>query len=333
MAETEDNRPDAPARSTNDPSEHRPSLLGQLAGQLGYLLRGLTGSNTLRQNLEEILQANDGQADELAPQERHMLRNILEFGDLRVGDVMVPRADIIGVEEETSLEDLVRLFNEAQHSRLPVYRQTLDNPTGMLHIKDVIGLLVPGAEIPKVFDLKKLKRDILFVPDTMPVIDLLLKMQQKHIHLALVIDEYGGTEGLVSIEDLVEQIVGDISDEHDTDAPPLLSQRPDGSFDADARVMIEDVETRTGLTLVTPDEEEEMETLGGLVTSLAGRVPKRGESFDHPAGVKFEVVDADARRVKRLRLRLASPQGEPSNDLTPVRDDASAEPKARAGGG
>jgi magnesium and cobalt transporter len=158
-------------------------------------------------------------------------------------------------------------------------------------------------------------------------------MQQRHIHLALVIDEYGGTEGLLSIEDLVEQIVGDIADEHDTDAPPMFVERADGTFDADARVMIEDFESRTNMRLVHPDEEEDIETLGGLVTSLAGRVPKRGEVIEHPAGVSFEVVDADARRVKRLRLRLLTPRGEPSNDLDLDRDETSPQPKARAGGG
>jgi CBS domain containing-hemolysin-like protein len=307
--------------------------LGQILGQVGHLFRTLTGTASVRENLEEMLKVEEGTPNELDPQERHMLRNILAFGDLRVGDVMVPRADIIGVDEETGLDQLVLLFSDAQHSRLPVYRKTLDSPTGMVHIKDVIGLLAPGREPPKDFDLRKLKRDVLFVPATMPVVDLLLKMQQRRIHLALVIDEYGGTEGLLSIEDLVEQIVGDIADEHDTDAPPMFLQRADGTFDADARVMIEDFEARTNLRLVDLEEEEDIETLGGLVTSLAGRVPKRGEVIDHDAGVSFEVVDADARHIKRLRLRLVTPRGEPSNDLALDRDETPPQPKARAGGG
>jgi CBS domain containing-hemolysin-like protein len=332
VADTDGNRPDgSSARSNGETSEHRPTLLGQIAGRLGHFLRALTGSGSVREDLEEILKEEEGAPTELAPQERHMLRNILQFGDLRVGDVMVPRADIIGVEEGMKLEELVQLFSDAQHSRLPVYRQTLDSPIGMVHVKDVIGLLVPGREAPKDFDLRKFKRDVLFVPATMPVVDLLMKMQQRHIHLALVIDEYGGTEGLVSIEDLVEQIVGDIADEHDTDAPPMLLQRADGTFDADARVMIEDFETRANLRLVEPGDEEDIETLGGLVTSLAGRVPKRGEVIDHDA-VSFEVVDADARRIKRLRLRLVTPPAEPSNDLI-ERDETPPQPKARVGGG
>jgi magnesium and cobalt transporter len=333
VADTDGNRPDgSSARSNGETSENRPSLLGQIVGRFAHLVRGLTGTGSVREDLAEILKEEEGAPTELAPQERHMLRNILQFGDLRVGDVMVPRADIIGVDEATGLTALVQLFSDAQHSRLPVYRQTLDSPTGMVHVKDVIGLLVPGREPPKDFDLRKLKRDVLFVPATMPVVDLLLKMQTRHIHLALVIDEYGGTEGLLSIEDLVEQIVGDIADEHDTDAPPMLLQRADGSFDADARVMIEDFEARTNLRLVEPDEEEDIETLGGLVTSLAGHVPKRGEVIDHIAGVSFEVVDADARKVKRLRLRLLTPRGEPSNDLLD-REETPPQPKARAGGG
>jgi CBS domain containing-hemolysin-like protein len=248
---------------------------------------------------------------------------------------MVPRADIIAVEEETPLPDLVRIFRDAQHSRLPVYRDTLDHPVGMVHIKDLIGLAVPEAEgAPHVKSIADIRRDVLFVPPSMPVVDLLVKMQTTHVHLALVIDEYGGTDGLVSIEDLVEQIVGDIEDEHDIDERALISQRKDGEFDASARADLEEVEKAVGIALVDEEEAEEIDTLAGLVFSLVGRVPQRGEIVKHPAGVEFEVLDADPRRLKRLRIRVMRPKdGEPAPAETTTQErDAQRQPMAAVNG-
>jgi CBS domain containing-hemolysin-like protein len=237
-----------------------------------------------------------------------MLANLLKFGELRVKDVMVPRADIVAVEEKTSLADLVMLFREAQHSRLPVFRETLDDPTGVVHLKSVLGLLESEddgdfrlSEAP----IASIKRDILFAPPSMPVLDLLLKMQTSHTHLALVIDEYGGTDGLVSIEDIIEEIVGDIADEHDEESPharPL----PGGGFLADARIDLEDFKQETGIEFHLDETQEDIDTLGGLVVSLLGRVPQRGEIVAHPDGTEFEVLEADPRRVKRLRIRPPS---------------------------
>jgi CBS domain containing-hemolysin-like protein len=274
------------------------------------LLRGGKGETAqLRESLEQVIEQSEAGDRPLAREERLMVLNILNFGELKVADVMVPRADIIAVEANTPLPDLVRIFRDAQHSRLPVYRDTLDNPVGMVHIKDLIGLAVPeseGAPHPKT--IQDIRRDVLFVPPSMPVVNLLVKMQSTRIHMALVIDEYGGTDGLISIEDLVEQIVGEIEDEHDTDEGKMIVPRNENEFDANARADLEEVEKAVGFQLVDEEDAEEIDTLAGLVFSLVGRVPQRGEIVTHPAGVEFEVLDADPRRLKRLRVRVARAQ-------------------------
>ncbi|MGV8997551.1 MAG: hemolysin family protein [Parvibaculaceae bacterium] len=276
---------------------------------------------TLRESLEEALEGHDESGRTLTAEERHMLGNILSFGDLRVDDVMVPRADVVAVEESATLGDLLRLYGGTNHSRMPIYRDTLDDPIGMVHIKDVVEYLTPpddASVVTKAFSLKAVRRDVLFVPPSMPALDLLVKMQATRIHLALVIDEYGGTDGLVSIEDLVEEIVGDIEDEHDVDEGPALLTRADGAIDADARASIEELEEMLGLRLVDEDSEDDVETLGGLVFSLVGRVPVRGELIKHPAGLEFEVRDADPRRIKKLRVHLTA-----KPDVTAGAEDAS----------
>lgn len=235
-----------------------------------------------------------------------MLANLLKFGELRVGDVMVPRADIVAIEEQTSLKELVESLRAEQHSRLPVYRETLDDPIGLVHMKDLLSLVEIGEDgamrWPDV-PISKIRRNLLFVPASMPALDLLLKMQTSHMHLALVIDEYGGTDGLVTIEDLVEEIVGDIDDEHDVAEAPQLGAVPDGGWEADARMDLEDFREQTGIDLEPSDENDEVDTLGGLVVALLGRLPQRGEIVRHPSGLEFQVLEADPRRVKRLRLR------------------------------
>jgi len=292
---------DANHTAPDDEGEKSPSLLKRLA----HLLRGDNTAAAIRESLEEVIEESDRQSPALSAQERIMLANLLRFGELRVKDVMVPRADIVAVEEKTSLADLILLFREAQHSRLPVYRETLDDPIGLVHLKSVLGLL--EAEGDGTFRLREvpiamIKHDILFAPPSMPALDLLLKMQTSHTHLALVIDEYGGTDGLVSIEDIIEQIVGDIADEHDEEAPharPL----PGGGFVADARIDLEDFKNETGIEFPLDETQADIDTLGGLVVSLIGRVPQRGEIVAHPVGYEFEVLEADPRRVKRLRIR------------------------------
>ena len=293
--------------SPDSPKPH--SWVQSVFGAVKTFLLGKDDTATLRESLEAVIEESEAGDRPLARQERSMVLNILNFGELKVADIMVPRADVIAIEASTSLPDLVRIFRDAQHSRLPVYRDTLDNPVGMVHIKDLIGLAVPEAEgAPHPKTMQDIRRDILFVPPSMPVVDLLVKMQATRVHLALVIDEYGGTDGLVSIEDLVEQIVGDIEDEHDTDDVKLIAARKDGEFDASARADLEDVEKTVGFQLVDEEEAEEIDTLAGLVFSLVGRVPQRGEIVRHPAGVEFEVLDADPRRLKRLRVRVTKPK-------------------------
>ncbi len=261
----------------------------------------------MRDSLQEVVAETDRENPALSGQERVMLANLLEFGELRVADVMVPRADIVAVEETTSLHDLMALFRDAQHSRLPVYRETLDDPVGLVLLKDVVALLEPQEDgcfrWRENVAINKLRRNVLFVPPSMPAVELLLKMQTTHLHLALVIDEYGGTDGLVTIEDLVEEIVGDIEDEHDETAQQVRAQE-DGSYIADARTDLEDFRALTNLELALPEREEEIDSLAGLVISLLGRVPQRGEIVQHPAGAEFEVLEADPRRVKRLRIRM-----------------------------
>jgi CBS domain containing-hemolysin-like protein len=273
--------------------------------RLMQILRGEDASSAaIRESLEEVIEESERKEPALSGQERVMLANLLAFGELKVSDVMVPRAQIIAADEEIPLAELVSLFREAKHSRLPVYRENLDDPTGLVHVKDVLGLLEPdganGYHLAPI-SIASIKRPILFVPPSMRALDLLVKMQASHTHLALVIDEYGGTDGLVSIEDIIEEIVGDIADEHDEDAPAL--KREDDGYVADARVELEDFKAETGIDLATPEADEDVDSLGGLVASLVGRVPQRGEIIAHPGGYEFEVLEADPRRIKRLRIR------------------------------
>jgi CBS domain containing-hemolysin-like protein len=271
------------------------------------LWAALTGrdaeTTAIRESLEEVIEESDRESSALSAQERIMLGNLLKFGELKVSDVMVPRAEIIAVDESIGLGELMKLFREAQHSRLPVYRETLDDPTGLIH---VMGLLEGSPEgaycLSPTAKITSLRRPILFAPPSMRALDLLLKMQATHTHLALVIDEYGGTDGLVSIEDIIEEIVGDIADEHDEAAAVL---KPDGdAFLADARMDLDDFRDQTGHELDVDGSEEDLDSLGGLVSYLLGRVPQRGEIVAHPDGTEFQVLDADPRRVRKLRIKL-----------------------------
>jgi magnesium and cobalt transporter len=295
-----------PDYRSSDEAANPPRPLSVLRRLAQALRGGGTGAQAMRESLEEVIEESERESRPLSAQERKMLANLLRFGELRVGDLMVPRADIVAVEESTSLRELVARFREAQHSRLPLYRETLDDPLGLIHIKDAVGLieLGPNGEMrwPEV-PISSIKRELLVAPPSMPARDLLLKMQTTHSHLALVIDEYGGTDGLVSIEDLIEQIVGEIDDEHDVDENPRLSPLPDGGFEADARLSLEDFQSQTGVTLDPPDPDSDVDTLGGLVVALMGRLPQRGEIVSHPSGYEFEILEADPRRVRKLRLK------------------------------
>jgi CBS domain containing-hemolysin-like protein len=297
--------------ATGDPlPEEEPSWLERLLARFG-----LGEEPDLREVIEDALaRGKEAGGDTFSAQERAMLRNILRFGKLTVEDVMVPRADIIAVEDTITIAELMRVFREAEHSRLPVYNETLDDPRGMIHIRDLMSWITTAAEknattldlaavdLGKTVGAINIVREILYVPPSMPVLDLLLRMQSSRLHLALVVDEYGGTDGLVSIEDLIEEVVGEIDDEHDVAEEPLIREDARHGFIADARTPIETLEQRFGIELLSPEQEEDIDTIGGLVFALAGRIPARGERVHHPSGIEFEVLDADPRLIKKLRI-------------------------------
>ncbi|MEH6629551.1 MAG: hemolysin family protein [Halopseudomonas aestusnigri] len=263
------------------------------------------GDSSLRETMEEIIDEIEGSEDEtesstpIGADEKMMLGNILKLRHLACLDVMVPRADIVAVDIDTSIVDLIDMMSEAGHSRLPVFRETLDDVVGMVHIKDVLEYS-KGSRNP---NLSSIVRRVLIIAPSMRAIDLLLEMRMSRVHMALIVDEYGGIDGLVTIEDLVEEIVGEIEDEHDTDEGPRLYPRPDGSYIADARCPIEELEARIGNILAADEREEDIDTLGGVVFWLADRVPARGELIEHEGtGIIFEILEADPRRIKRLRV-------------------------------
>jgi CBS domain containing-hemolysin-like protein len=288
---------------------------GSIWKGLRTLLFGEEGGESLRDQLEEVIAAHDGDerrpiVGDLAPIERQMLRNLLHFGERDAGDMGVPRADIIAVEEGTSFTDLVALFAEAGHSRLPVYRENLDAVVGMVHIKDVFAVLATGAAPPAT--LGEIMRQPLYVPQSMGAIDLLAQMRSRRTHLAIVLDEYSGTEGLITIEDLVEEIVGEIEDEHDDAPEALIVPLAGGAWEADARAELEDVAETVHPALA--EVEEDVDTIGGLAVVLAGHVPQKGECLTHPSGWWIEVIEADAKRVSKLRLHPPKPAPEGSEE-------------------
>ncbi len=288
----------------NDGDRHRangdtkPSLFGRMTSWLGNLRRS-EAEEQVRETLEELIEERVETTEApIDAHERRLLANILRLREVSAHDVMVPNADIVGVDLSIGREELMTLINAQRHSRYPVYRGSLDDAVGFIHIKDVLTLI--SADTP--FHLSRIIRRILYVAPSIRVLDLLLEMRLKRTHMALVVDDYGGIDGLVTIEDLVEQITGEIEDEHDTDAEPDFVERDDGVVEADARVPLVDFEARVG-PLFSDEEREASDTLGGLVSFLAGRVPSRGELIQHASGIEFEVVDADPRRIKRLRVR------------------------------
>ncbi len=300
----------------------RPNLMDRVRALFGL------GGLSVREEIRDALSDPATNAD-FSPQERAILENVLALRELRVEDVMVPRADIVAVPIDTSLAEVLSVFRTAGHSRLPVHGDTLDDPRGMVHIRDFVGYLAARAnaaeggvqpqtedaaagvaaryflgfadlEIP--LSAADILRPVLFVPPTMPALELLVKMQATRTHMALVIDEYGGTDGLASIEDIMETIVGDIEDEHDLDESPRIDAAADG-FVVDARADLEDVSAAIGIDLTSFSDAEDVDTLGGLITTLAGHVPARGEIIVGD-GLEFEVLDADPRRVRRIMIHI-----------------------------
>lgn len=282
---------------------------------------GLRNDTSVREALEEALEKGAAASDFTAL-ERSLLQNVLDVSELRVVDAMVPRADIVALQEDVSLAETIHAFREAGHSRLPVYGESLDDPRGMVHIRDFLeyitergatifaptaeGELPARLEIDLTTQLSQaaVLRPVLYVPPSMPVMDLLVKMQATRTHMALVIDEYGGTDGLISMEDIMEMLVGDIEDEHDNEESPEITQTGPRSFIIDARADLDEVSDAIGFDLDTIEVAEEVDTIGGLIVTLAGRVPDTGERIPGPYGLVFDILDADSRRLKRLRVSL-----------------------------
>lgn len=284
------------------------SGLGQLANWLRSLFGGRNGENSVRETIGELIEDTSAEAAPINADEGALIANILKLHDLTAEDVMLPRADIIATDQECELEALADLMSREAHSRIPVYESHLDKVVGFVHIKDVLATMRSSPRLA----VRELTREILFAAPSIRVLDLLLEMRAQRTHMAIVVDEFGGVDGLVTIEDLVEEIVGEIEDEHDEDAP-LIMRDPDGSILADARAEIEELEAMIGI-FVTDEEREENDSLGGVVFSLVDRVPRRSEVVTHSSGVEFVVVDADARRIKRLRVRDQRPANTADSD-------------------
>jgi CBS domain containing-hemolysin-like protein len=319
---------DNPRNTRNLPAVVPPGEVMRPAAEswLTRAIRTLFGwkPGSVRDDLQVVLDASTPDEVGFSAIERTMLRNILGLHERRIADVMIHRADIVAVKRDIPLGELMSLFESAAHSRLVVYNETLDDPEGIVHIRDLLAYMTARARVPDTgkkrkkplpagLDLRAVDlampladaniiRKLLFVPPSMRAIDLLAQMQASRIHLALVVDEYGGTDGLVSIEDIVEQIVGEIDDEHDSDEPPAIVRQVDNSFIADARASLDDVRSVIGEDFVTGEAGEEVETLGGYLVTHVGRLPVRGEVISGPGNFEIEVLDADPRRVKRLRI-------------------------------
>ena len=301
------------SETPNPTGADKPGLFDRLRA-----LFGLQGAS-VREDIEDALEES-ATSDDFTPQERLILKNVLSLHELRVADVMVPRADIISVRADATLGEVRSIFRTAGHSRIPVYGDTLDDPRGMVHIRDFVDFLAKvadpagapestklsglnGVDLTTPLSLARILRPVLFAPPSMPALDLLVKMQATRTHIALVIDEYGGTDGLVSIEDIVETIVGDIEDEHDLDETPQIEAAADGSFIVDARATLDAVAQAVNAPMDTLVDLEEVDTIAGLVSALAGHVPARGEIIQLGEALECEVIDADPRRVKKIRIR------------------------------
>ena len=265
-----------------------------------FLSSKISTNGSLKENLETVLDTAKKDDENISKQERLMLLNVLKMDQIRSTDIMIPRADIGAVEVNDSFEKVLEVFIKESHSRVPVYEKNLDNIIGMIHIKDLVKYQNEG-NFEQGF-LKKIKREIIEIPPSMPVLDLLMKMQLTRLHMGIVIDEYGGTDGLVTIEDVIEEITGEIEDEHDEQNMPMLIKTSPNSFEASARVEIKEFEKLSNINFFKDNNSEDVDTLGGLVVAMAGRVPQRGEILKHESGLTFEINDADPRRIKSIKI-------------------------------
>ncbi len=297
--------------SDSDNGTSRPSLWNRLIRR--------SGETDLRTTLAELVERENTDTPTISDAERQIIENAISLNELTVADVMAPRADIDGVDVADGVQGAVQKARQTYHSRLPIFRGELDDTIGMIHVKD---LMVAMTGDPPVTEIEPLLRDVLFVVPSMRVIDLLLQMQVSRTHMAIVVDEYGGVDGIVTVEDIVEEIIGEMRDEHDDEATPELVDESGGTIIADARASLEDFEERVGFVL-TEDEREEIDTVGGLAVTLIGRVPTRGEIIGHPSGVEFEVLEGDPRRVRSLRIRnLPENDGDEAQEAVEYIDEA-----------
>jgi magnesium and cobalt transporter len=265
-----------------------------------FFSRKKSTNNTLKQSIETVLDSDVKDTEGISKHERLMLLNILKINSIRSSDIMIPRADIGAVEISDEFEKVMEVFIREAHSRVPVYEKNLDNIIGMVHIKDLVNY--QNQNKVEVNFLRQLKRDILEIPPSMPVLDLLLKMQITRLHMGIVIDEYGCTDGLITIEDVIEEITGEIEDEHDEKNLPMLIKSSSNTFEASARVEIDELQRVTNVQFLAPNESEDIDTLGGLIFSIAGRVPQRGEIIRHSSGTTFEIKDADPMKIKSVKV-------------------------------
>ncbi len=309
MDDPESNVISIPELVTDKKSDIKPSKLS-FSRAVSSWLKGAIGTRqdaSLKETLEEIIDEHNGQADDrLEPEERVMLHNVLSFGDTKVSDIMVPRTDISAVPVDISLNELKSHILEMKHTRIPVYEETLDKVLGFIHVKDLLAMF--GGETS--YNLQEVMREVLFVPPSMRIMDLLIKMRHAGSHMAIVVDEYGGTDGLVTMENLFEEIVGDIQDEHDEDEEQddKITRIRDGVFEVSARIRIEKLEEELGLNLVTEEKEDEFDTLGGLIFFQLGRVAVKGEIIQHVSGASFKVLEADPRRIKKVQITVNGSQ-------------------------
>lgn len=274
------------------------SMMSRLKHWFRHLLK-LRVPFSLQESVAELIEEHDESGQSISLEERTMLRNVVSVGDTTIGDIMVPRGDIIAVNFEVSLDALKEAFLEEGHTRMPVYRDSLDNVVGFIHIKD----LIPVLDKSESFSMETYMRQILVASPSMKVLDLLIKMRFARVHMAIVLDEYGGTDGLVTIEDLVEQIVGSIEDEHDDEYDLEIRPLSANSYEASARVKIQALETMFSTKITNEEEDHDCDTIGGLIFLIQGHVPVKGDVINHHSGIEFEIIDADPRHIKRVIIR------------------------------
>lgn len=295
-------------------AEQNPSLFGDLMRRLRSFAGAVdNGEGSIRARIEDIIEGDIGDdgTEKLVPAVRELVLNALAFGELQVADVMVQRPDIRAVPKDASLAKVLETMQAGMHTRLPVYGTALDDVVGMVHVKD----LLPYFTAPDGFDLEKVTRRVLVVPPSMSVLALVREMRDTRVHMAVVVDEFGGTDGLVTMEDLVGEIIGEIPDEHDPATNTEVVRQPDGTIDVGGRVYLDDLEQVLGSELVDEETREEVDTVSGLISALIDRIPATGEKIPHPAGFVFEILDATPRRIEKVKIHDQRTENEANSEV------------------